>query len=94
MLQKNDIIFILYFEPDILLEIYYVEKIFIGDPFPNEDVFRIKPIIGKKYKYLVIEKTLNLNKLIKRKYFGYFISKNEELIVKRLNILLKYKPKI
>ena len=93
MLQENDIVFILRFEPDILLEIYYVKKIGYSSMLPNEIIICFEPIIGERGKHLWMEKTLNLNKLIKRKYPGYFISKNEELIIKRLNILLKYKPK-
>ena len=100
MLKIGDIIYILHYYPEIYLEIYIIESITLPRYWPNESVLHLRPIVGEPIEHpLWIEDTLNLNKLIKRpvgytcQEDGYFISTNEELIIKKLEILIKYSPK-
>lgn len=92
MLSKGNIIYILHYLPYIHLDIYEVKRLLIMYSLPNEYYVELSPIIGK-LRMLWIEKTLNLNKLIKCKYSRHFISTNEELILRKLEILLKYEQK-
>lgn len=103
-LDKGQIIYILAYEPDITINIYEVNDKFNISLIPNEDAYTLFPIIEDpnnlkilylgKEKIIWIEKTLNLNKLIKYKKEHYFISINEKLIVKRFKTLLKYQQKL
>ena len=102
-LKTGQIIYILAYEPDITINIYEINEKFKVPMLPNEKLYSLFPIIDvskglqhlsiQKLKIIWIENTLNLNKLIKYKKEHYFISINEELIVKRFNILLKYQQK-
>lgn len=100
MLKKGDTIYILHYYPEIYLEIYIIGSIVLPRYIQTESLLTLKPIVGgPMIRPLWIEDTLNLNKLIKRpvnytcQKDGYFISTNEELIIKKLNILIKYSPK-
>ena len=95
ILNKGQKLFILHYFPDIYLEIQEVSNIFMTKMFEYERCYETSTIIGNVYRmdHFWFEITLNLNKLIKDKYNKRFISINEDLIVKRLSILLQYAPK-
>ena len=105
-LKKGQIVYVLIYKPIIAINTYQITS---GDTnmvskYATEYRYETIPIIEYKrpsniyYPIVVtnalwIEKTLNLNKLIKYKSSNCFISINEELIIKRFNILLKYQQK-
>lgn len=94
-LFKGDRLFILHYEPEIYVDIVEVISVHPFHKYSNENLYRTLDILsGQKDKCnMWLEKTLNLNKLIKQKHNKRFISVNEELIIKRLKILLQYAPK-
>ena len=91
-LFKGDKLFILHYEPEIYVDIVEVVHV---TPFPNENFYQTLNILTgrKNTNNIWIEKTLNLNKIVKQKNWKRFVSINEELIVKRLKTLLQYAPK-
>lgn len=105
-LKKGQILYVLIYDPIIAINTYEIASkdtncILL---YSNEYRYEIIPIVEynkpkgwypSNYitRSIWIEKTLNLNKLVKYKQNNYFISINEELIVKRFNILLKYQQK-
>lgn len=95
-LFKGDRLFILNYEPEIYVDIVEITDVYFSSgPFCYENFYRTLNILtGKRDgSNIWLEKTLNLNKLIKQKYAHRFISVNEQLIVKRLKTLLQYAPK-
>lgn len=95
ILNKGQKLFILHYYPVIYLEIQEVDNIFMSKMFEYERCYETTTIIGNKYRkdHFWFEITLNLNKLIKDKYNKRFVSINEELVIKRLSILLQYASK-
>ena len=105
-LKKGQILYVLIYDPIIAINTYEIasENTNFLLTYSNEYRYEIVPIV-EYYKpigwYPIcwgtrsfwIEKTLNLNKLIKYKTNNCFVSTNEELIIKRFNILLKYQQK-
>ena len=97
-LEKGDILYKLVYYPDIHLDIYYVNSIVNYRKYDNTMLILTTAIIGEHSFTSWIECTVNIDKLIKRKPYsirseGYFLSTNQELILKKLEILLKYKEK-
>lgn len=103
-LNKGQIIYIIVYEPTITINIYEIKDKFNFSLLPNEDAYSLFPIIEDsnnlkishlgKDRIIWVEKTLNLNKVIKYKKEHYFISINEKLIVERFKTLLKYQQKL
>lgn len=93
MLNIDDTIYIIHYE-EYVLEIYKITGIFSIKRYKSEYCYAIQEIINPSNRYNKwIEHTLNLNKLIKNKFNKTFITCNEKLAVKKLEILLKYKEK-
>lgn len=97
-LEEGDILYKLVYYPEIYLDIYYVNSIVNYRKYDNTMLILTTAIIGEHSFISWIECTVNIDKLIKRKSYsttseGYFLSTNQELILKRLAILLKYQQK-